>query len=47
MVISRLFGVALDPADDPRSLELKQAWMLREGEGTGDGLTPVWTLMTR
>jgi arginase family enzyme len=26
----KLFGVALDPADDPWSLQLKQAWMLAE-----------------
>jgi arginase family enzyme len=28
----RLFGVALDPSDDPWSLELKQAWMTAAGE---------------
>ena len=29
----KLFGVALDPSDDPWSLGLKQAWMIRAGEG--------------
>jgi arginase family enzyme len=28
----KLFGVALDPADDPFSLQLKQAWMAAEPE---------------
>ena len=32
----RMFGMALDPADDPRSLELKRAWMLRAGKAAGD-----------
>jgi arginase family enzyme len=29
----KLFGVALDPADDPWSLELKQAWMAADPAG--------------
>jgi arginase family enzyme len=29
----KLFGMALDPADDPSSLELKQAWMNSPGAG--------------
>jgi arginase family enzyme len=29
----KLFGVALDPADDPSSLQLKQAWMQSEHKG--------------
>jgi arginase family enzyme len=28
----KLFGVALDPSDDPWSLELKRAWMANRGE---------------
>jgi arginase family enzyme len=31
--IKKLFGVALDPADDPWSLQLKQAWMAADREG--------------
>ena len=31
----RLFGVSLDPADDPWSIELKQAWMIGSGNGSG------------
>lgn len=33
----KLFGVALDPSDDPWSLGLKQAWMMRAGEGLEAG----------
>jgi arginase family enzyme len=33
----KLFGVALDPSDDPWNLELKQAWMTSLVEGISDG----------
>ena len=31
----KLFGVALDPADDPWSLQLKRAWMMARGKDMG------------
>jgi len=33
----KLFGVALDPSDDPWNLELKQAWMAGLAGGATDG----------
>jgi arginase family enzyme len=37
---TRLFGVALDPSDDPLSLEMKRAWMLRETAANGERYPP-------
>lgn len=37
----KLFGVALDPSDDPWSLELKRAWMANQEGNSGEEAGPL------